>query len=78
MLKPTPQPAFELAGADGAFHPATARAEGDALILQSDAVSEPAAVRYAWADAPSAALFNAEGLPASPFRTDTWKGVTEP
>ena len=67
-LRPTPKPAFEVAGADGVFHPASARAEGDALVVQSDAVSEPAAVRYAWGNAPDAALFNAEGLPASPFR----------
>lgn len=68
VLKPTPKPAFEIAGADGKFQPATARVEGNTLIVHNDAVSEPAVVRYAWANAPLAALFNSEGLPASPFR----------
>lgn len=68
VLQPTPKPAFEIAGADGVFKPAVARAEGEALVVACDAVREPAAVRYAWANAPDAALFNAEGLPAAPFR----------
>jgi sialate O-acetylesterase len=59
---------FELAGGDGVFKPATAKIEGDTVIVQSEAVVEPQAVRYAWANAPVATLFNKEGLPASPFR----------
>jgi len=43
------------------------------VIVSSDRVAEPVAVRYAWADNPEGAnLFNAAGLPASPFRTDDW------
>ena len=68
VLRPTTKPAFEVAGADGAFKPAVARTKGDALIVQSEAVNEPTSVRYAWGNAPDASLFNAEGLPAAPFR----------
>ena len=47
-----------------------------AIEVWSDAVSEPAAVRYAWADNPVCNLYSAEGLPLTPFRTDDWPGVT--
>jgi len=50
--------------------------EGDKVVVSSDKVSEPVAVRYAWADNPVCNLYNKEGLPASPFRTDSWPGVT--
>lgn len=64
---------FELADADQVFHPAEARLTGqDAVLVSSPAVPEPAAVRYAWRNAPKAGLFNKEGLPAEPFRTDAW------
>ena len=64
---------FELAGADRRFHPATASVEGDAVVVTSDAVSKPVAVRYAWRDNPeNANLTNREKLPASPFRSDAW------
>jgi sialate O-acetylesterase len=63
---------LELAGADRVFHPATARIEGDALIVSSEEVSEPVAVRYAWRSYPAANLYNRAGLPAVPFRTDDW------
>jgi sialate O-acetylesterase len=63
---------FEVAGADRIFRPATAKIEGDTVLASSSAVPEPVAVRYAWRNAPDAALFNREGLPAVPFRTDTW------
>jgi sialate O-acetylesterase len=60
---------FELAGSDGTFRPATARLEGDAVLVRSDEVPRPAAVRYAWRNNPTDAnLVNAEGWPASPFR----------
>jgi sialate O-acetylesterase len=69
---------FEVAGADQKFYPATAAIEGDKVIVYSERVSSPVAVRYAWADdAGEANLFNAEGFPALPFRTDKWKGITE-
>jgi sialate O-acetylesterase len=64
---------FELAGADRVFHPARARIDGNAVVVRSDAVSTPVAVRYGWRDdAGDADLANASGLPASPFRSDTW------
>jgi sialate O-acetylesterase len=69
---------FEVAGADKIFHPATAVIKGNTVVVSSSAVSNPVAVRYGWADDASAAnLFNKEGFPAPPFRTDNWKGITE-
>jgi sialate O-acetylesterase len=67
---------FAIAGADKKFVWADAKIDGDNVVVSSDDVSEPAAVRYAWADNPVCNLYNAEGLPASPFRTDKWPGVT--
>ena len=65
---------FEIAGADGRFHPAQARIVGNTVVVQADAVSKPAAVRYAWRDDPKQAnLVNREGLPASPFRSQVEK-----
>ena len=63
---------FELAGEDRVFKPADAKIEGNTVIVTSESVSEPVAVRYAWRDAPLAGLFNKEGLPAVPFRSDDW------
>lgn len=69
---------FEIAGADQQFHFAQVQVAGDKLIVYSDKVPAPVAVRYAWADdMPEANLYNKEGFPAVPFRTDTWKGITE-
>jgi sialate O-acetylesterase len=59
-----------IAGSDGVFHPAVARIEEYTVVVSSEAVPEPAAVRYAWSNVPEASLFNKAGLPASPFRTD--------
>jgi sialate O-acetylesterase len=68
---------FEIAGADQQFHFAQAQIAGDKIIVYSDKVTAPVAVRYAWADdMPEANLYNKEGFPAVPFRTDSWKGVT--
>lgn len=61
---------FTVAGADGLFHPAEARIESDQVIVSSDKVQKPLAVRYGWSDVPDVNLFNKSGLPASPFRTD--------
>jgi sialate O-acetylesterase len=62
---------FAIAGADKKFLWAKAKIEGDKIIVWSDAVTNPVYVRYAWADNPvNPNLFNKEGLPASPFRTD--------
>ncbi|WP_234736741.1 sialate O-acetylesterase [Tellurirhabdus bombi] len=69
---------FEVAGEDQKFHWAKASIEGDKVIVWCDEVSKPVAVRYGWADDNSEAnLYNKEGFPALPFRTDTWKGITE-
>ncbi len=69
---------FAIAGADQKFVWAKARIEGNTVIVSSDQVSNPMAVRYAWANNPDDAnLYNSEGLPASPFRTDNWKLSTQ-
>lgn len=61
---------FTIAGSDGLFHPARAEIAGEQVIVSSDTVTEPVAVRYGWANVPDGNLFNRAGLPASPFRTD--------
>ena len=64
---------FAIAGADKQFVWAQATIEGNEVIVWSDTIEHPVAVRYAWADNPEGAnLYNSEGLPASPFRTDDW------
>jgi len=69
---------FAIAGADGKFVWAKATILGNSIVVYSDAVQQPVAVRYAWADNPDDAnLYNTENLPAGPFRTDSWKGITE-
>ncbi|WP_043585029.1 sialate O-acetylesterase [Geminisphaera colitermitum] len=65
-------PGFELAGADKVFYPAEAKIDGQTVVVTSDKVPEPIAVRYAWRNAPDAGLFNRDGLPACPFRSDDW------
>ncbi len=69
---------FAIAGEDQVFVWADGRIDGDEIVLKSPSVAAPVAVRYAWANNPVISLYNAEGLPASPFRTDDWPGVTEP
>jgi len=69
---------FEVAGDDHQWHYAKASIEGNTVVVWQTGVAKPVAVRYGWADfAGEANLFNKEGLPAAPFRTDQWKGVTE-
>ncbi len=69
---------FEVAGADQKFYPATAVIIGNKVMVSAVEVTVPVAVHYAWADdAGTANLFNKEGFPAVPFRTDNWKGITE-
>jgi len=63
---------FAMAGADKKFVWADAKIDGDAIIVSSKDVPQPVAVRYAWANNPECNLYNQEGLPASPFRTDDW------
>ncbi len=61
---------FTIAGADGKFVEAKANTEGDTVVVTSDAVSAPTAVRYGWSNVPDINLWNKDGLPASPFQTD--------
>ncbi len=68
---------FAIAGEDQKFVWASARIDGNSVVVHSDAVAKPVAVRYAWATNPAGCnLYNKEDLPASPFRTDDWRGVT--
>jgi len=71
-----PLKGFAIAGADRKFVWADAKINGDNIVVSSGEVSAPVAVRYAWADNPVCNLYNEEGLPASPFRTDNWPGIT--
>jgi sialate O-acetylesterase len=69
---------FQIAGADKQFYWAKGRIEGNKVVVFSEQVKKPVSVRYAWSDNPqNASLYNKEGLPASPFRTDDWPGVTQ-
>ena len=64
---------FAIAGADQKFVWADAKIDGETVVVSSDKVPAPAAVRYAWADNPEGCnLYNKDELPASPFRTDDW------
>jgi len=69
---------FEVADADKKFHYAKAYISGNTVVVYNDSVNAPIAVRYGWADNNlEDNLFNKEGFPAGPFRTDDWKGITE-
>jgi sialate O-acetylesterase len=68
---------FIIAGEDQKFLPATATIDGDSIVVHANQVAQPVAVRFAWREDATPNLANKEGLPASPFRTDTWRGVTE-
>jgi sialate O-acetylesterase len=62
-----------IAGADQKFVWADATISGDTIVVSSKNVPQPAAVRYAWSGSFQwANLFNKDGLPAQPFRTDNW------
>ena len=71
-----PVTGFAIAGPDHVWHWATATVDGNSVIVSSDKVKFPVAVRYAWADNPACNLYNGANLPAFPFRTDCWNGVT--
>ena len=66
---------FEIAGEDRVFYPAKARTtrDGSVLVVSSEQVPEPVAVRYAFRNHSEISVYNAFGIPASPFRTDTWQ-----
>ena len=61
---------FALAGIDRKWFPAQGRIEGKSVLLWSDAVAHPVAVRYGWKGFPNGSLYNKEGLPTAPFRSD--------
>lgn len=67
---------FALAGPDHQYHWADARIDGTDVVLTSPEVTLPVAARYNWADNPTGCLYNRQGLPAHPFRTDDWPGLT--
>jgi sialate O-acetylesterase len=78
--EPSDQPLamFSIAGKDQIFHWADAKIIGNQIRVSSSKVDQPVAVRYAWADQPKGAnLYNLNGLPASPFRTDDWPCISE-
>ncbi len=72
----SPLRGFAIAGEDRKFVWADAQIEGDKVAVSSQAVPHPVAVRYGWESNPDCNLYNREGLPASPFRTDDWPDVT--
>ena len=67
---------FQIAGEDKNFVDAKAVIDGKSVVVSSDAVSKPVAVRYCWSNIAIGNLYNGGDLPASPFRTDDWPGVT--
>ena len=72
-----PLSCFTIAGADRKFVPAEARIDGETIVVSAKDVPEPVAVRFAWREDATPNLVNAADLPASPFRTDNLKGVTQ-
>jgi sialate O-acetylesterase len=69
---PTELTGFGIAGADQKFVWAKVILDRNTVIISSDEIQQPVAVRYDWGQNPSGDLYNKEGLPASPFRTDDW------
>jgi len=67
---------FQIAGEDKKFVDAKATINGETVVVSADVVSKPVAVRYCWSNVAIGNLFNGGELPASPFRTDEWAGVT--
>lgn len=68
---------FLIAGEDKVWHAAKAELKGKRIEVSSPDVAKPVAVRYGWAKFPECNLYNKEGLPAVPFRTDDWPGITK-
>jgi sialate O-acetylesterase len=77
LPKDGPLVGFTIAGADQKFHPASAEIQGDTVVVRGDLVPKPVAVRYAWLPNPEGNLWNRDGLPASPFRTDSFPITTQ-
>ena len=70
LAKDGPLKGFQIAGADGHFVPADATIEGDTVVVTNKDVPAPVSVTYGWTNVPDINLFNKEGLPASPFRSN--------
>ncbi len=77
-VKDAPLVGFTICGSDKKFVVAEAKIEGDKVVVSSKDVSDPVAVRFGWANHPVVNLFNIEGLPASPFRTDSFPRLPAP
>ena len=71
IAKDGPLKGFTIAGEDKKFVPAKAEIQGDTIVVSAEGITEPVAARYGWANVPDVNLYNQEGLPASPFRTDS-------
>jgi sialate O-acetylesterase len=69
---------FTVAGEDHKFYTANAEIKGDSVVVWCDKVTKPVAVRFGWANCPLVDLWNKDGLPASPFRTDDFPMITRP
>lgn len=69
---------FTMAGDEGTFHTAKAIVKDDKIIVTCSKVTKPRSVRYGWADHPDINLWNKDGLPASPFRTDNFPVLSTP
>jgi sialate O-acetylesterase len=69
---------FTVAGEDRRFYNALAEVKGDRVVVWSDKVERPVAVRFGWANCPLVDFWNKDGLPASPFRTDDFPTLTGP
>lgn len=69
---------FEICGDDRVFHPAQARIDGNSVVVSAPEIAKPVAVRYGWKNWFVPSLFNRDGLPASPFRTDDFKLLSQP
>lgn len=67
---------FTVCGEDKEFHPARAKIEGDTVVVTCDKVPNPVAVRFGWKNYPVTNLYNKDGLPATPFRTDDFPLTT--
>lgn len=77
VAKDGPLVGFTIAGEDHVFVKANAEIQGDKVVVSSSQVQSPVAVRYGWAAFPVVNLFNKEGLPATPFRTDDFRMTTQ-
>jgi sialate O-acetylesterase len=73
-----PLTGFTIAGPDHKFFKAVAEIQGDKILVSSPQVQRPVSVRFGWANFPVVNLWNKDGLPASPFRTDDFPITTQP